>query len=204
MTGVAWQHACWATCQFPSDWSIWNINLTLVCNWLKINITMSHYEIVVSLSFLTTSVYTDHSNVTRTTRQRLSSVDGPLDDPRFSTSDSTVPYDQETKPTRHNPDPWSLIPSDKLSLLVITHNAGSLFYYWTCVKTETKPDWGSYIRCPRCYTLWTRSTSRTWTQTSATLEYEDEWMNGMHSTSPHPSPKRRKTVSRYSEIIIPI
>ena len=55
--------------------------------WLKMNITMSHYEIVVSLSFLTTSVYTDHSNVTRTTQR--SSMDGPLDDPGFSTLESS-------------------------------------------------------------------------------------------------------------------
>ena len=59
----------------------------LFCYWLNINITMSHYEIAVSLSFLTTSVYTEHANVIRTTQR--SSVDGPLDNPGFSTLDST-------------------------------------------------------------------------------------------------------------------
>ena len=46
--------------KFPSNQSIWNINITLFCYWLKMKSTMSHYEIVVSLSLLTTSVYTDH------------------------------------------------------------------------------------------------------------------------------------------------
>ena len=72
--------------EFPSDWSIWNINLTLFCYWLK-KIAQCQITKLLFHCHLTTSIYTDHPNVTWTTQR--SSVDGPLSDPGFSTLDST-------------------------------------------------------------------------------------------------------------------
>ena len=69
--------------KFPSDWKIWNINFMLFFSGWK---EITHYDIVVSLSYLSTS-YTYHPNVAWT--PQLSTVDGPLGDPGFSTLDST-------------------------------------------------------------------------------------------------------------------
>ena len=58
MTGLAWQHCCWATCQIYKQLEYFKYQSHPFCYWLKINSTMAHYEIIASLSFLTTSVRT--------------------------------------------------------------------------------------------------------------------------------------------------
>ena len=54
MTGMAWQHYCWATYHISKNWRIRNINLTLFCYWLKMNLTLWNCCFIV---------ITDHINI---------------------------------------------------------------------------------------------------------------------------------------------